>query len=131
TADKPAFKSPQGQQSIHPHPNARLMLHKRDVQALAFSPDGSILATGAEKRGGSLLMLATREVKALLPSSDVTRLSFSPDGRTLETSTYGDSVRLWDTGSASLRATLRNRKGLISSVAFGLDGRTVATASLE
>jgi WD40 repeat protein len=113
------------------HLNARLKLYQRNVQALAFSPDGSLLATGAEKSGAGVLRLATKEFKALIPSPDASRLAFSHDGKILAISTYGDSIKLWDPRTTTLTATLSVKKGFVSAVAFSPDDQTLATASLQ
>ncbi|WP_185844819.1 serine/threonine-protein kinase [Nonomuraea sp. WAC 01424] len=78
--------------------------------AMAFSPDGSTLASGT-----SLLDLRTGQVTPLVPgTAEPTALAFSPDGRTLALGLGGGRVELWDvrgrqragvveTGSAPVR----------------------------
>lgn len=112
-------------------PRERLIGHKRQVDVLAFSPDGNILATGAEESAARLWDVVTGQLKATLPGhEDVSRLSFSPDGRTIEIGSYQKTVRLWDVETARLKTKLVGEKTLINSVAFSPDSRTVATASL-
>ncbi|MGW2158162.1 protein kinase domain-containing protein [Nonomuraea sp. NPDC001699] len=60
--------------------------------AMAFSPDGSTLASGT-----NLLDLRTGEVTPLAPAADrPTALAFSPDGRTLALGLGSGRVELWD-----------------------------------
>ena len=71
------------------------------VRAVAFSPDGRLLA-GGHVDGGVLLWETDgwRQVGALeLSSAPVLGFSFSPDGRTLATSHDDGTVVLWDVES--------------------------------
>ena len=67
--------------------------------AVAFSPDGKLLATAAEFEGDATLWNAATgdRVTTLEGSkSDLTDLAYSVDGRFLVTSYLSGSVRLWD-----------------------------------
>ncbi|HWT00866.1 MAG TPA: WD40 repeat domain-containing protein [Pyrinomonadaceae bacterium] len=77
------------------------------VYALAYSPDGKLLASGGAEGEVQLWDALTGELKRTMPGHPnwVYRAAFSPDGRTLATSTPSD-VRLWDVGTGELRHTL-------------------------
>ncbi|ATL31300.1 WD40 repeat domain-containing protein [Streptomyces formicae] len=62
-------------------------------------------------------------------SDSVQSAVFSPDGRTLATASFDHSVKLWDTRSHHLLATLNGHADAVNAVAFSPDGRTLATAS--
>jgi WD40 repeat protein len=68
------------------------------VNALAFSPDGNVLASGAND--GSLKLSDPRTGHELISASpnlgEFTDVAFSPDGATLATSSSDGTVRLWD-----------------------------------
>ncbi|MEV0736537.1 hypothetical protein AB0I51_11280 [Streptomyces sp. NPDC050549] len=51
-------------------------------------------------------------------------VAVSQDGQTLVTASTEDTVRLWDTSTGSLRATLAGHAGPVQPVAFGPDGRS-------
>ncbi|MBP2068826.1 WD40 repeat domain-containing protein, partial [Streptomyces iranensis] len=56
-------------------------------------------------------------------------MAFAPNGRTLATASMDHSVKLWDTESHHLLATLTGHTDIVNAVAFSPDGRTLATAS--
>ena len=74
---------------------------------LAFSPDGKTLAVG-HPIGLSLWDVAIgkqKSLNAMLPHV-VQSVAFSPDGRILASVDRGDVIKLWDTVSGTLAATL-------------------------
>ena len=78
------------------------------TSSLAFSPDGTVLASGEGQRGTGAVKLwevATREQTATLKghSEWVHSLAFSPDGSTLASGSRDGSMVLWDMELALLR----------------------------
>ena len=69
-----------------------------DINSVAFSPDGRMIATGSDYNVARLWDAATgRELKVLEGhSDDVYSVAFSPDGRTIATASRDDTTRLWD-----------------------------------
>ncbi|MGW3367817.1 nSTAND1 domain-containing NTPase [Streptosporangium canum] len=104
---------------------ADMLTGGEDVGAVAFSPDGSVLASGAGGTVGGrtrLWDMSSGRTKVTLPPTDNVTVAFSPDGRILVTT--GDTgVQLWDWATGQLRTAL----GPGSSVAFSPDGRTLVT----
>jgi WD40 repeat protein len=125
------------------------------VPALAFSPDGKILAaassvnpseSGVAMRTGGVKLwdTATGKLKAVLPLGTDERtpaVAFSPDGRLLATATgiVGSQaemklapargpgrVRLWDVATGRLRTTLTGLSQPATAVAFAPEGTRVA-----
>jgi WD40 repeat protein len=77
--------------------------HAERVQSVAFSPDGTRLASASLWSGAEVkvwhLPTGGQEVLNLRPPSGVCeRITFSPDGRCLLGS-YGDGAVLWDSES--------------------------------
>jgi WD40 repeat protein len=94
-----------------------------DAHALAFSPDGSILASSF--RGITLWNVATRqEIAVLVDNNDASWLAFSPDGRILASG--DETVKLWDIEARQEISTLPRSA---TALAFSPDGRTLAIGS--
>jgi WD40 repeat protein len=56
-------------------------------------------------------------------------LAFSPDGRTLATTSFDETVRLWDVATGTLRATAHT--AAVTKLVFSPDGKTLATGSRD
>ena len=111
--------------------------HGDGVRAVAFSPDGTILASGGsewQNEAGTVKLwdVATRTNIATLygHTGAVFSVSFSPDGSTLASGSGDGIVKLWDVATRTNIATLKHAVGDVASVAFSPDGKTLASASL-
>jgi WD40 repeat protein len=104
--------------------------HPGPVRHFAFSPDGRMLVASSEgsttvKRWDALAGGELRDLEG--HSFPGEYMAFSPDGRTLVTDDNKD-VRLWDSATGKLRATLKEAR---RPVAFAPDGKTLAMAGLK
>ena len=112
----------------HPPILARLK-HDDMVHAVAFSPDGTRVATASRDRTARVFDAATGAELARLPhSGPVTSVAFSPDGTRLATASRDGSARIFDAATGAELARLPHG-GPVTSVAFSPDGTRVATAS--
>jgi WD40 repeat protein len=108
------------------------VLHPRDgaVGALAFSPDGKLLATGGangtarlwDARTGRLLRTLSRHTLA------ITSVAFSPNGKLVLTASLDKDARLWSVDTGAGVHLLRWHFGPIGGASFSPDGRWVVTA---
>jgi WD40 repeat protein/beta-lactamase regulating signal transducer with metallopeptidase domain len=112
---------------------ATLAGHTDVVNSVAFSPDGSRVATVSNDTRIMLWDAATGQLLHVLEGHDrwVLAATFSPDGRTLATGGYDKSVRLWDAATGRLHAVLYGHTGGVRTVAFSPDGRTLATGGAD
>jgi WD40 repeat protein len=75
--------------------NLLYTLRHRNLSSMAFSPDGSILATGGSRTLKIINPNTGEIIKELYQSSEIIGILFSPDGKLLA-STGWSEVQLWD-----------------------------------
>ena len=103
--------------------------------AVAFSPDGTTLATGDANGNIRLWNTATRQETGVPMSSDtqpVDAVAFSPDGTLVAAASSDGNVQLWsaatqqEAGSAVGAGTAE-----VNALAFSPDGKTLATGGRD
>jgi WD40 repeat protein/DNA-binding SARP family transcriptional activator len=120
------------------HPPYRpidVQYQSRDINDIAFSPDGRLLATAANDGSVVLWDLARRARigRPLRPGGySVTAVAFSPDGRTLASGVDKGTVVLTRVpdGTLLFELTVTGDPGT-SAVVFSPDGKTLAAATLD
>ena len=100
-----------------------------NVRCLAFSADGSLLASG----GGDWLIrlwgVSEGRLKGTLEghTAVVSSLAFCPDGQTLASGSQDTTVRLWHLPTLQELYSLEGHRGPVHAVAFSPDGRMLAS----
>jgi WD40 repeat protein len=101
------------------------------IRALAVSPDGRLLASGAID--GSIRVWDVKTWKAIhsfrAHEGHVTGLAFSPDGGQLASSGEDKIIRVWDAAAWTAVRTLTGHTSTVSSVAFSGDRKYLASGS--
>jgi RNA polymerase sigma factor (sigma-70 family) len=100
------------------------------VQAVAFSPDGRLLAACDSGRGVVHLWDAGSGVELReLAHLDPAAVAFAPDGKTLATGGWDGALVLWDVSGGRMLRTIHpgDRPTIVDAVAFSPDGRLIAT----
>jgi WD40 repeat protein len=101
------------------------------VWIVAFSPDGSMLASGADRtvRLWDTGTGALRREFSVPAGAEVVSVALSPDCSALAGGGADGTVRLWDTDTGALRRGFPVPAGLGVSVAFSPDGATLASGA--
>jgi WD40 repeat protein len=104
-----------------------------NVSALAFGPDGTILAVGDLWGRVQLWNLVTAEVRTtwLGHTQAIWGIAFSPDGRLLAMSDQLGFIKLCDTTSGAEVADIPAHTDAVTALAFSPDGDWLASASLD
>src|SRR5205823_12814631 len=107
------------------------------LDAVAFTPDGRLLATATSDGTGTILWdTATRRRTAVLRYQHdiVLDAAISPDGRWLalpavweEADAVGSRLQVWDLTTRRLHRVVPSPGGLLSSASFSADGRRLVT----
>jgi RNA polymerase sigma factor (sigma-70 family) len=109
------------------------------VVAVAFSPDGKLLAAGgAEDRSIRVWDMQTGKLKHLLTGHEIKSLAFAADGNTLASAGMDGKIVLWDVAKEKARVTLQGhdkddqgRGPWALGVVFAPDGRTLASGGSD
>jgi WD40 repeat protein len=106
--------------------------HPQEIAALAYSPDGHLLASAGSE--GTVKIWEGESGKACseirVQQGKFLTLAFSPDGKTLALGGADGTVRFWDPATDVSTRMLRGHASSVFSLTFSPDGRRLATIGL-
>jgi len=124
-----SFRSP----IIPPEPRAILDTLVPELRALAFSPDGLLLASaGGDDSGGDEITLWTvatglRKSTFTNLSGTISAMAFSPDSLSLAVGETEGRIRILDVQTGAERVAFAGRLGRVTCLAYSFDGKALIT----
>ncbi len=106
--------------------------HPEPITFVAWSPDGSVIASGSGYTGGAILLWDAASGNPLGKleghTSWICELIFSADGARLYSAGADQTIRIWDVAQQQCLATLRGSTDEVRGLALSPDGTTLASA---
>jgi WD40 repeat protein/tRNA A-37 threonylcarbamoyl transferase component Bud32 len=104
--------------------------HAGAVRGVAFSPDGSRLASASQDRTVQVRDVRSGAVTLSLKghTGPVTGVAFSPNGTRLASASQDQTVKVWDARTGIEIGSLQGHTGAVLGVTFSPDGNRLASA---
>ena len=101
------------------------------ITCLAWSPDGSLLASASTNRTLRLWGAADWQIRRTIAGHPqfITQVAWAPDSRRVVSSSFDRFLRLWDVSEGQATQTLRGHGSQVYTVAWSADGRMLASGS--
>ncbi|MGF1538348.1 MAG: NB-ARC domain-containing protein [Elainellaceae cyanobacterium] len=102
--------------------------NQANVRAIAFSPDGKLIAGGGDDHNVSLWNVATGQLLVALKGHEgrINAIAFMADGQTLASGSTDETIRLWDVASGRCLRILHAPRPYEDMNIAGIQGLTEA-----
>ncbi|KAJ7744551.1 WD40-repeat-containing domain protein [Mycena olivaceomarginata] len=118
--------------SMWPPSEAMVIPVRSSVYSVAFSPDGTCIASGSGNKTLQVWHGVTgKQVHALEGHTEcIFSVTFSPDGTRIASGSLDKTIRVWDTATGQqIGKPLAGHTYWVSSVVFSPDGKRIASGS--
>jgi WD40 repeat protein/energy-coupling factor transporter ATP-binding protein EcfA2 len=107
--------------------------HEREVNSVAFSPDGKLIVSGSGDNTVRLWDIEGNAVGQPFQGHEdyVKSVAFSPDGKLIVSGSYDKTVRLWDIEGNPVGQPFQGHEDYVKSVAFSPDGKLIVSGSRD
>src|SRR6185369_14275678 len=107
--------------------------HRSMVHSLAFSPDGSLLASGAHREVKIWRRPKDAQKFRLMPVArkEVLAVAASPDGKWMATGGDDGRIKIWNVANGKLAKNLTGHQGAIRSLKFSGDNALLVSAAAD
>ncbi|MBW4503576.1 MAG: serine/threonine protein kinase [Scytonema hyalinum WJT4-NPBG1] len=107
--------------------------HWGDVNSLAFSREGTTLASGSDDKSVKLWNLNNRqEIRTLKGHKDIIySVAISPDGQIVVSGSKDNTIKVWNLNTGQEIRTLKGHSSFINCVAITPDSQKIASGSYD
>ncbi len=107
--------------------------HENAVQAIAYAPNGDLIASGGADRTVRLWNLTTRDLVRTYRGARafITSIAISHDSKLIAAASIDGSIRVWSATSRRQRQLFSGHQGAVNQISFAPDNRRLVSAGSD